>query len=241
MRSIAEGVAVPLGAGCCGDEWVIAPDGIAYGVSWPVDDDPSQMMAIDHEGVRPGWPVEIDGSVSLPTFTDSGRAIVTVGSTLRARTLVYLYEDDISAGPAWGQPLPMRTVEPQGNMGCTSGTPLPPILAADGTMIVVSELDTSVYAVAGSLDIVKGWPFEPATPIERLRPGYETEREAGFCPAMATPAIRTRWHGLPRIAGSESIGRGEHRRGRAERPGPCRLAGRAQPRGQRDLVDHRRR
>ncbi len=53
--------------------------------------------------------------------------------------------------------------------------------------------------------------------------------------------IRARWHGLPRAAGSEPIGRREHRRGRPERPGPCRLAGRAQSRGQRGLVGHRRR
>jgi hypothetical protein len=84
----------------------------------------------------------------------------------------------------------MTTVEhSEDTGGCTVTSPQAPRVARDGTVFVYSELDTAVYALDSSQAIMPGWPFAPATPLVRARPGYESEHEAGYCPLPVPPSV----------------------------------------------------
>jgi hypothetical protein len=68
------GVRVPAPQKCC----VIGPNGVAYGSS-AVDEDAAprtELVAFDAHGMRPGWPIIVDGSaVSQPSFGPNGQVV----------------------------------------------------------------------------------------------------------------------------------------------------------------------
>ena len=76
---------------CC--TWRIGPDGIGYGVASGIDPSSdvrvSRIMAVDHRGVRAGWPVSFDGITSGPAFGPSGRIAVTVADASLTRSLAF--------------------------------------------------------------------------------------------------------------------------------------------------------
>jgi hypothetical protein len=191
--SIHTGTKLPMVEACC-EQWAIGPDGIAYGTATHNERDRpgvealSQVTGLDLSGPRAGWPVQFDGIPSTPAFGPDGRTVIMVGSLVRNASSALAIDrggNAFSASSAW---LPIASVEYPDTGGCTAGSPMPPIVAGDGTSFLFSDLDTHVYALGPSLSINPGWPFEPAMPLEVPRPGFEYEHEAGFCPAPATPA-----------------------------------------------------
>ena len=97
---------------CCGEQWAVGPDGTAYGVT-PAGDraggsiEASELNAVDMSGVRPGWPVPIDGIASAPAFGPDGRILVTVGSYEGDTTRVLAFERGGKAASAASARLPL--------------------------------------------------------------------------------------------------------------------------------------
>jgi outer membrane protein assembly factor BamB len=192
--TLRRGAKVPMHQTCCGERWAVGPDGVAYaGMSdlWSASGDPQvgRITALDLIGERAGWPVKFDGIPSGPAFEPGGRAIVTAGSAARSTTRVLVFDRDGKEVSASSVRLPIATVQYPDTGGCSAASPQAPLVAKDGTIFVYSEIDTAVYALDPSLEVMRGWSFEPTAPLERARPGLDSEHEAGYCPPPVTPAV----------------------------------------------------
>lgn len=196
---------------CC--TWAVGPDGIAYGatpVSGPDERpaDASRMTAVDLSGVRVGWPVSFDGITSMAAFGPGGRVVLAVGSNARRTTRVLVFDPDGQAVAASSPELPILTAEiviPDGPYECGLPIPPPPLVARDGTIFVFSEIDTAVFALDRSLEVMRGWPYRPTMQLERPNP--QSGAEGISCPSLALPAVgpdSTLY--LPLQAGDATVG-----------------------------------
>lgn len=169
-----------------GDRWTVRPDGVAYGVG--ETDELGMITALDRSGARDGWPVTIKGFGSVPGFEPDGAIAVTLGSTKpRASHLALL---DPSGKVVTSGALPITTAERTGDVGgCTVAYPNAPVVARNGDIFVISELETPIYGLDGSLAIMDGWPFDPSASLAVARPGLESEHEAGYCPTSVIPGV----------------------------------------------------
>ena len=191
--SIRRSTYVPM-VYCCGGGWAVGPDGVAYGVDpisgWDYGSaEVSRITALDLDGVRAGWPVRIDGIASGPAFGPGGQIVVTVGSFVRRTSRLLVFDRDGEAVAASSTELPIATgafIEP-GAYECFPFSPKPPIVARDGTIFVISEIDTAVFALDPSLEVRRGWPYRPATPL--VRPGYPDPRYDIDCGSLGVPAV----------------------------------------------------
>jgi hypothetical protein len=190
--SMRRGTKVPMVERCCGEHWAVGPDGIAYGtaiVSGFAEeaDELSQITALDRAGVRAGWPISFAGIASGPAFGQGGRTVVTVGSYARRTSRVLLFDRDGEAVAASSAELPIASgevVTSDGTYECGLPRPRTPLLAKDGTIFVTSEIDTAVFALDQSLEVIRGWPYRPATPlVYRFSPSEELN-----CGSLAIPA-----------------------------------------------------
>jgi outer membrane protein assembly factor BamB len=188
--SLTLGVRVPFDFMCCGNNWAVGPDGIAYGVS--VRNEPtngsSQIIAVDVSGVRASWPITLDDAASGAAFVSDGRIAVLMADLGRKASRVLTLDRD--GKPVSSHPLPISTAVHSDIGGCTVGSPQPPIVAANGTIFAYSELDTRIYAVDRSFAVLSGWPFDAGASLDHARPGLESEHEAGYCPGPVLPAVR---------------------------------------------------
>jgi len=188
--SIRRGTDVPIVENCCGEEWAVGPDGIAYGVvsvsGWAEGSaEVSRIMALDLSSVRAGWPVKIDGMASGPAFGPDGQIVVTVGSFVRRTSRVLVFDRDGKAILASSAMLPIATAEL--GVDCGGALPRPPLVAEDGTIFVFSEIDTAVLALDPSLEVMRGWPYRPATPL--VRPYYADPRYEISCSSLGVPVV----------------------------------------------------
>ena len=187
--TLRTGLPVLLVETCCGEQWAVGPDGTAYGVT-PAGDradgsiEASEITAVDTSGVRPGWPVHIEGIASGPAFGPDGRILVTVGSYEGDRTRVLAFERGGKAASAASARLPLDTAI--WGVDCAPVGPEPPVATQDGTMFVVSEIETPVFGLDPSLSVLPGWPYRPATPLER--PGRNDPRNEISCGSYEAPA-----------------------------------------------------
>jgi hypothetical protein len=189
--TVRDGARTVFMPSCCS---TIGPDGVAYAILHQFADTPaattSELVALDATGVRPGVPVAIEGIASLAAFDGAGRAHLTVGSLADGMTRVLVLDQGGTTISAGSSTLPMATVEySEDTGGCTVGVPQTPLVGRDGSAFVYSELDTRVFALDSSQAVRPGWPFRPDAPLERARPGYESEHEAGYCPLPVPPAV----------------------------------------------------
>jgi outer membrane protein assembly factor BamB len=188
--AIQRGVRVPNIETCCGDEWAVGPDGIAYGVV-PVSGftegsaEVSRIAAVDLSGMRSGWPVNLDGMASGPAFGPDGKIMLTVGSFAGETSRVLVFGPGGKAVSALSAKLPIDTAET--GVDCTPGSPEPPVVARDGTTFVFSEIDSAVYALDPSLKVMGGWPYRASTPL--VHPGWNDPRYDIPCAAIGRPAV----------------------------------------------------
>lgn len=181
------GARVPVFDTCC--NWAVAPDGVAYGISQVSGfaegtKEAFEVTALGPGGVPGGWPVSLDGMASGPAFRPDGRVVVTVGSVVRETSHVLIFDPGGKAPLARSPVLSIATAE--SGLDCVSDM-VPPLVRPDGTVIVYSWLDNSIFALDTSLHVVADWPFEPATPLERPSPFRDDE---GLnCSSLAIPAV----------------------------------------------------
>ncbi len=192
--AIRRGTTVPIVEACCGEQWDVGPDGVGYGVL-PVGErfepgsaETSQLIAIDLAGKQAGWPVSFDGIASGPAFGPGGRIVVTVGSHVRRTSRVLAFDRDGAAVAASSAELPIATGEhfEVGDISeCALASPRPPLVASDGKIFVFSEIDTAVYGLDPSLEVRRGWPFQPAAPLENT----SDPRDEIGCHSLARPGV----------------------------------------------------
>ena len=202
--ALASGVRMPLSEVWWRAVWAIGPDDVAYGVAPASADDPSPqeriswITSLDLSGVRPGWPVSFDGFPSGPAFGPDGRIDLTVASSVSRTSRIVTFDRDGQRVAASSAELPIATVDALARAGetggCVTATPAPPRVATNGTVFLYSNVTgdipvTDVFALAPSLAVLPGWPFEPVAPLVRARPGFESEHEAGYCPGPVPPAV----------------------------------------------------
>jgi hypothetical protein len=206
--AIQRGVRMPNVETCCGDEWAVGPDGIAYGVV-PVSGltegsgEVSRIAAVDLSGMRPGWPVNIDGIASGPAFGPDGKIVLTVGSFAGETSRVLVFGPGGKAVSALSAKLPIDTAET--GVDCTPGSPEPPVVAQTGTTFVFSEIDSAVYALDPSLNVMGGWPYRAATPL--VHPGWNDPRYDLPCASIGRPVVGPdRVLYLPMQARTASVG-----------------------------------
>jgi hypothetical protein len=179
------GARVPIDFNCC-ISWAVGTDGIAYGTG--SSDGSSAMVALDGTGIRPGWPITLDDAISEASIRADGRVAVVLGSLVRSESRVIVLDRDARISTTAQIPL-QTALYSDDTGGCTVGSPQAPVVAEDGTVIVYSELNTSLYAVDSSPSVMPGWPIDSGTSLDRPRPGTESEHEAGYCPGPVPPAI----------------------------------------------------
>jgi hypothetical protein len=135
--SIRRGTPVPMVETCCGEQFALGRDGVAYGVA-RVDDgaEPgsaeSQLTAIDLSGLRAGWPVSFDGIASGPAFGPDGQIVVTVGLLARKTSRVLVFDRGGEALASGSAELPIASgaiVNSDGTYECGEPRPIPPIVA----------------------------------------------------------------------------------------------------------------
>ncbi len=117
-------------------------------------------------------------------FGPDGRILVTVGSYEGDTTRVLAFERGGKAASAASARLPLDTAE--GGVDCAPWGPEPPVATQDGTMFVVSEIETPVFGLDHSLSVLPGWPYRPATPLEW--PGRNDPRNEISCGWYEAPA-----------------------------------------------------
>ncbi len=180
--TIGFGAQVPLTECCYG--WAVGPDNVAYRIVHKDAATPagaSELTAITNAGAPDGFPVAIDGIASGPAFEPDGWPIVvTIASADRTTTRVLAFGRGLSGE------LPIATAVSGVELDC--GTPIQaPLVSKDGTIFVYSWHDVSIFGLDSSLDLLDGWPFEPATPLERPFP--LRDEEGINCLSLAVPAV----------------------------------------------------
>ena len=70
---------------------------------------------------------------------------------------------------------------------CGEPRPSQPLVAAEGTVFVHSEVESRIFALDASLAVIRGWPFEPGTALERRE--SQVDGDGLDCPSIASPAV----------------------------------------------------
>ena len=139
---------------------VLGPDGTAYHENMA----DGEITAFDLDGLRPGWPVRLGGSLSALGFGPDGRVLVTVAAAGATRLVV------LGAGGetlATSDAFSMEGVSGWSGAG-PDGRPMAPLVGADGTSVVIGEADdhTVVYRIDSSGKVMGGWPYRADTAVQ---------------------------------------------------------------------------
>ena len=116
-------------------------DGTAYLVHAGTD---SLITALTLEGLRPGYPIRVDGLASAPTFGPDGRLFVTVEATdastgdavTDSNSQVVAFTRDGRIARGWPADVPFDTWTRSGDGGAMAERP---IAAPDGSVYVVFQ------------------------------------------------------------------------------------------------------
>jgi hypothetical protein len=140
----------------------IATDGAVYllGVRGDSGALTTEIVPLDVNGVRSGWPQTVEGVTSMPTVGPGGRLFFTrtkgQGTSMRTQRLVFERDGrSVGTGSA-GLPI-APSVD---YTGAGSGLAAPAV-AADGTTFLVGEVDgrPPVYALGPTGLRLPGWPY----------------------------------------------------------------------------------
>ena len=112
---------------------------------------------------------------------------MTVGSYTKKTSRVVVFDRAGGSIAAASDELSIATVQGGGfDIDCAAANPNAPVVAADGTTYVTSEIDTRIFALDPSLHVMAGWPYTPATPL--VRPG-SCDPDGLCCLVNAIPAV----------------------------------------------------
>jgi hypothetical protein len=184
------GVEVPFA--CCDGARFVGPDAIAYGLSRRDWESPStiktDVWAFGIDGVRPGWPITIDGNASNLAFDAGGRIYTVVADTARpdtSRTIVL--DDDGQRQPAGSGALPIVSSATWSGAGDES--PGPPVVAGDGSAFIVDTRGdgTNIQGLSPSGETLAGWPYRSELEIEWTGSCGEEDTGCGF--TRTSPAV----------------------------------------------------
>ena len=144
------------------------------GYSIRADGERSEITAFDTDGLRSGWPIELEPVVSPPAFLPDGRIAFTVTDyTSATATIVFVGAD--GGRLASSDALPLQPAGPWTGAGEQLLAPM--LLAPDGTLRVVgggSGPGATIWAIDPSGNVLPGWPWTAAPGLQ-----YEGVCEAG--------------------------------------------------------------
>jgi hypothetical protein len=197
------------------DGAVIGRDGTAYVVE---SGDPMRLSAVDLDGVRPGFPVAIDGRASTPVIGPDGSLYLVVDHTEfddsrspGSSVIVVTADGAIAAGWPVDIGFDTWTISSEG-----AGPPLPPVVDQDGSVYVTGwpKADGGVAAVAlGSAgEARRGWPYTSDESVHRGSGGVVCGCDPCFAPTwyIETPPTLGPSHALLLAQGDGRI-EGENR------------------------------
>ena len=188
--TLRRGVEVPFP--CCDSDWVIAPDGIAYGVTrrgWETASSiKTDVTAFGLEGPRAGWPLTIDGNASNFAFDANGLAYAVVGAPDGGTTRTIVFDRD-------GHHLPNgsadQAIVSTGTFDGAGGEdiPGPPIVADDGTAFIISTAggNTTVVGLDPAGQPLTGWPY--TSKLDMQWTGFCGDGDTGCGYDRTEPAI----------------------------------------------------
>ena len=174
--TLALGARVPAPELCC----TIGPDGVAYGTTLVGPEvEITEVLAFDQNGVRPGWPVQIEGASSMPAFGPGGELLfsVRVGDEGASRIVRHAADGSSTAEPID----PGLTITDDYD----NGGSLPPLADADGNIFATG--DERMAGVNRSGEALAGWPYDLEAPLV----GYN---EADCPPAADTGCADSVFH-----------------------------------------------
>ncbi len=166
IQEVSEDGTVRSGArvemGDAGWRVVMGPDGTAYHENMA----DGVITAFDMGGQRAGWPVRLEGGLSALGFGSGGQIFVTVASAAQGTSRLVVLASDGST-VARSDPLPITGASAWSGGG-PDGRPMAPLVADDGTALVIGEADdhTVVYAINPSANVLGGWPYRADTAVQ---------------------------------------------------------------------------
>jgi hypothetical protein len=101
---------------------------------------------------------------------------------VRASSRILEFDRD---GKAVTATFPIATAE--SGVDCIVSNPTPPMVTADGTTFLFSQIDPAIFALDASLNVIRGWPFRPTGQLER--PGRDDPRYELNCSELEVPAV----------------------------------------------------
>ena len=178
--TMTHGAAVSRPEKCC----VIGPTGLAAGTTLLTKDDGTQtttVVAFDSTGFRPGWPVEVAGHGSMPSFVDT-RLALSAWTGDGTSELVRFEADGRRVGDD------ARTILPElVEWDPDWDAPLAPASDDRGNLWLLA--DGQVHAYDTAAEPTPGWPYEPETGILVLGecPPTDTGCQPWYVPPVAAP------------------------------------------------------
>ena len=151
--SITEGAQVPAPL----QRRMIGPDGVAYGLR-PIDEENletrTQVIAFDETGMRPGWPITLDGGgASSPSFGPNGQIVLLSGIDEGTR-IVRLNPDGSEAAPSLD--LPFHTASDDAGL-------FAPLVDERGRVWVTANGTIHGFDEQGNQ--LSGFPYQPETDL----------------------------------------------------------------------------
>lgn len=145
---VVSGADVAIPCGEC--RWALSPEAIAFVTihrDWSPGDlaiVKTDVLAFDQNGMRPGWPMTIDGNASEVSFDARGLGYLTIGSpeAVPARLIVINRDGGVTNSSEL-----QKIVASSAWNGAGGETPGPPAVAEDGTAYIVSTAEgaTTVF------------------------------------------------------------------------------------------------
>ena len=180
--NVVLGVRVPAPETCC----VIGPNGIAYGSSVVEEEGlelRTELVAFDAHGMRPGWPITVDGSsASYPSFPSNGQAVYSSWIDTGSR-IASFNPDGSQAGSALDLPVSLEW-DPRAD------GPLAPLADDAGRVWVVAG--GAILGFDGAGVALPDFPYEAETGLKVLgacSPG-ETGCQTWLEPPLLAPGSR---------------------------------------------------
>jgi hypothetical protein len=176
--SVTETLEIAAPLKCC----KIGPDGVAYGSSTLEEEGQelrTQLIAFDANRIRPGWPKDVDGTASWPSFGPN-RQILYSSWIDEASRIMRLNPDGSDAASPIDPPV-ILAWSPDGD------GPIPPLVDERGRAWVVS--DDAIHGFGSDDAPLDGFPYEPRTSF--VQRGMECGPEDTGCQS---------WIEAPRMA-----------------------------------------